>query len=292
MPLSAWPWVIGAGAALLGSGFALRQKKTEAGLLPKAEFLWLTLAVLAAVIGLGWRAWEARAWPGTSPADALALLAGGGLVVVAWQMLTTGMPNQPSRRRPALSLTLFASAALLGTAAALTLAWTASPLTLPAGAWIFGLRNILAGIGLGGWLPALAASVLWLEQALIRPAPIGPAESRSDSTSMDASTLPPARSETINPAEDPGRIAALFSFPWLTGACLASGAWNLVAHAAIGRAMAANLWLLAAWLLGGAYLHITSSWRPLRLPGWLSPLLAAGTLAAGVLAAATAGSLR
>ena len=57
------------------------------------------------------------------------------------------------------------------------------------------------------------------------------------------------------------------------------------------RAVPGDLWLIVAWLLGGIYLHATSTWRPLRLPAWLATALAAFTLAAAVLAALSTGTV-
>ncbi len=323
MPISVWPWILGAGAALAGGVFGLRWRerhKAQAHLPTRVELAGLTLALLAAAVGVAWRAWDARAWPGTSPADLLALLAGGGLAVAGWQTRRppwnnhapcTGPREQDGAfcgfQRMALDLTLIGGAALLGVAAALAATWPASSVALPVRTWLFGLRNILAGIGLGGWLPVLAASVYWYAQTLSRPtsasAPDGASDGAPENNGATAGTdtasagaAASARSETAKPAEDPGRGAALLSFPWLTAACLVSAAWSMISGAGIDPTVAADLWLLAAWLLGGAYLTITSSWRPLRLPGWLSPFLAAGALAAGVLAASApagvAGSLR
>lgn len=304
MSSSAWPWLIGAGSALAGGVLALWAERQGA---PRRRFMlyacWVALA--AAVAGLGWRALEARAWPGVSPADALALLAGGGLAVAAWLALHGGADGRSALRGTALGASLIAAAAVLGAAAVSAQVWPAPPLELSARLWPLGLRNLLASVGLGGWLPALAASASWYVQNVTngfsgQPAqPAKASSSEVDSNSFSGGTNAEATSASerailavVRPAEDPGRRAALFSFPWLTAACLAGGVWNLVAYGTIGRAVPADLWLLATWLLGGAYLHVTSSWQPLRLPGWLAPLMAAGVLVAAVLAASTAGSLR
>lgn len=310
MPFSAWPWALGAGAALVGGVFALvrprGRHKADAHLVAAVELTGLALALLATAVGVGWRAWLAGTGAATSPADALALLAGGGLVVAAWQTWHDRTRRTYALQRATLSLTLIGGAALLGAAAALAAAWPTSSVAVPApspqpmqpATWLFGLRNILASIGLGGWLPALAASGYWYSRTLRKSAPASATKDNGNSTdtavAVPTGAVPAAlaRSETVKPAEDPGRIAALFSFPWLTAACLASAVWSMISGAAIDQAVPANLWLGAAWLVGGAYLNITSSWRPLRVSGWLSPCLAAGALVAGVLAAGAAGSLR
>ena len=80
----------------------------------------------------------------------------------------------------------------------------------------------------------------------------------------------------------------MFSYPWLTAALLAGLVWNLATHAIVLQAIPADLWLVVVWLLGGVYLHATSSWRPLRLPAWLGMVLAAACLAAAVMAVLTA----
>ncbi len=304
MPFSTWPWALGAGAALVSGIFALVRPQgrhiTDVRRIVTVELAGLALALLATVVGVGWRAWLANTSVATAPADALALLAGGGLVVAAWQTWMDRTRRTYALQRATLGLTLIGGAALLGVAFALTAAWPTSSVAVPAPlpepmqpvTWIFGLRNILASIGLGGWLPTLAASVYWYSRTLSRSAPAGAPKDSGDSADP-AGDVPtaPVRPETVKPAEDPGRIAALFSFPWLTAACLASAAWSLISGAAIDQAVPANLWLWAAWLVGGAYLDITSSWRPLRVSGWLSPFLAAGVLVVGVLAAVAAGSL-
>lgn len=309
MPFSMWLWVIAAGLALAGCVVALRRTPPAAweggwrgGWRPA---LWLMiLALFAVATGLGWWAWVARSWPGASPPDALALLAGGGLVVAFWMALGGGI-NGRVMLRAALAATLILVAVTLAAAAMLAQAWPAMPMELPARAWPLGVRNLLASIGLGGWIPALAASVSWYIQAAtngVSGQPTPPAnvlEPEADASSFSGRVSTEAAGPSgrampvvVRPAEDHGRGAALFSFPWLTAACLAGGAYNLVAYGTVSRAAPADSWLLTAWLLGGAYLHVTSSWRPLRLPGWLAPLLAVATLAAGLLGAGAAGTLR
>ena len=141
---------------------------------------------------------------------------------------------------------------------------------------MFGLRGVLASVGLGGWLPVLAASVVGRAQAL--HAPVAVAE------------LPHIKI-AARIAANPGRAAALSSYPWLTAGGLTAVVWNLSAHVMPVRAVPGDLWLIVAWLLGGIYLHVTSTWRPPRLPAWLATALAALTLAAAVLAALSTGTV-
>lgn len=230
---------------------------------------WPLLILMAAgllgiLVGLGWRTWQARAWLGGSVADTLAMLASGALVVTAWTVLRLTPPVAAEKRPLAPALALIGTACLV--VAAVVVAWRGTP---PAASqepqsWLFGLRGVLASIGLGGWLPTLAASALWSLRA-------GLSDSRA--------------------ATDPGRAPALFSYPWLTAAGLVGVLWDLAAHVTVLRATPADLWLLATWLLGGIYLHATSNWHPLRLPTWLATAVAAVTMATALLAAVGAPTL-
>ncbi len=294
MPTDAWAWWIGAASALVGGVLALwpeRGRGARPRFVAHAHWALLAAALVAAMAGLGWRAWMAGVWPGVTPPDALALLAGGGLVVAAWSAAGASAHGRPLLRA-ALGVTLLGAAVILGAAAASAPMWPAASLPLPPSAWLLGLRNLLASIGLGGWLPVLATSLVWYRQAVTGA--LAPPSAAPTGEAERPEVPPPALAVPVlvRPAEDFGRSAALFSQPWLTAACLVGGAWNVVAYVALNRAAAADLWLVAAWLLAAAYLLVTSSWRPLRLPGWLALLLAAATLAAGLLAASTAGILR
>ena len=233
------------------------------GVLTRRDRLWLPLAALAAglvgvLIGVGSHAGQ----PSALSAEALALLAGGALVVTAWAAPRWTRPWEPSANERSLAL----AGALLGAAAltfaAAALAWRGAPAAaaLSARTWLSGLRVVLASIGLGGWLTVLAGSMwgLWLA-------------SRHE--------------EFPTAATDRGRPAALFSYPWLTVALLAAVAWNLAARATILALQPGDLWPLVAWLLGATYLHATSTWRPRRVAAWLATALAALALAAAVMSA-------
>ncbi len=293
MALSGWLWA-GSGVLALLTGLwtvTLRDRARQGKLWPRLALLVASL--LLALIGLGWQAWESRSWPGNTAPEALALLAGGSLVVAAWLTLRAEVGGRATGRCIAFGPTLIGAGILLAAATWLALSATPSATSVlpPSRTWLPGLRNLLASIGLGGWIVAWTASMAWILQiwrrsraaTVQRPAEAPPGEGELPDTIEPEAALP---------AEDPGRRAALFSFPWLTAACLCGVAWNLIGHATIVRAAPAELWTLSAWLLGAAYLHVTSSWRPLRLPGWLAPVLAALVVAAGILAAVSATSLR
>ena len=210
------------------------------------------------LIGVGSHAWR----PAEPSAEALALLAGGALVVAAWAAPRWTRPSESSANERSLALAgvLLGAAAL--TLAAAALAWRADPRRLAAAltarTWLSGLRLVLASIGLGGWLAVCAGSVwgLWLASR---------------------------HGEFPTATTDRGRPAALFSYPWLSAALLAAVAWNLAARATILAFQPGDLWPLVAWLLGAIYLHATSTWRPRRVAAWLATALAVLALAAAVM---------
>jgi hypothetical protein len=251
-------WSFAAVATLTGGALAMVTRRDR---------LWLPLVALGAgligiVAGLGWRAWAAAAWSAANIAEALAMLAGGALIVTAWAAPRWADPTDESadERSAALGWALLGTATLVLGAA--ILAWrdalpTAAP---PARSWLYGLRGVVASIGLGGWLPVLTGSAwgLWLANR--------------------RGALPSA-------AADRGRMVALFSYPWLTSALLIAVVWNLAARATIMTAVPGELWPVVAWLLGASYLHATSSWRPRRVAAWLATLLAGLALSAAVFAA-------
>ena len=260
MPADALAW-LGAAIVLL-TGALL-------GAFTRRDRLWLPLAALGAglvgvLIGLTSHAWR----PAEASAEALALLAGGALVVTAWAAPRWARPSGSSANDRSLALAgaLFAAAAL--TFAAAALAWRGAP-TVAAWStrsWLSSLRVVLTGIGLGGWLTVCAGSVwgLWLTSR---------------------------RGEFPAAATDRGRPAALFSYPWLTAALLAAVASNLTARATILVLQPADLWPLVAWLLGAIYLHATSTWRPRRVAAWLATVLACLAFVAALLTALNAGTL-
>ncbi len=254
-------WLAAAALLLAGGLLGLTVLRRQR---PWPFAIFAAAGLVAILVGTGWRAWQADAWPGTSAADALALLAGGASVVAAWMVLRPTPAAKAHGHPTAPALALVGAACLAAAAAFVAWRGPALPAPQPPQAWLVGLRGLLAGVGLGGWLPALAASALWS----VRSRRLG------------------ARA-----AADPGRPPALFSYPWLTAAVLAGIVWNLTAHVTVLRGAAAELWLLVAWLLGGVYLHATSNWRPVRLPAWVAAALAGITMAAAVLAALAAPTL-
>ena len=257
MPLDAMAWL--ASAVVLSIGGLL-------SLLTRRDRLWLPLTALGAglvgvLVGVGWHAWQST----ESTAIALAMLAGGALVVAVWAAPRWVRAPHPltSERSVALAGALLGAAGLV--LAAAVLSWRGMPPTngFSVRGWLYGPSAILAGIGLGGWVPVLSGSVwgLWLAGR---------------------------RGEFPTSATDRGRSAALFSYPWLTAALLVTVLWNLAAHALILSLQPGDLWPLVAWLLGAIYLHATSSWRPRRMAAGLATLLAALALAAAIMSAVSA----
>lgn len=305
MPVELLPWL--AAAVIAGGGGILALIGGRVGRL--ASLIATALGLIGALAGLGWRGAAAGAWPGYLAADALVLLAAGALVILfplrahvnrgltehkrekGWirgfsrsggqqqEPAEASSPEQPvvisepaarkhtfMRRDTATSLALFGVTAML--VAAMLLAWRA-PATSPtwgARAPLFGLRSLLTAVGLGGWLVVLAASAPWAVQVVRRRAAHG------------------------RPADDPGRLPALITFPWLTAALLAGAAWQLAARAAPWHSAPAALWQIVAWLLGASYLHITSNWQPMRAPAWLATVLSGLAFAAAICAALQAAS--
>jgi hypothetical protein len=230
------------------------------------------LAGAVLVVGLLWRVITTATWPGATLTERLALLGMGALVTFSWWSVHAQRHGGPVTRRGAAAL--LAAAAVLGIAAALAAEGAAVEAGPWAGlTWLPGLGQVAAGVGLGGLLAAFALS------AAAQRAPIPPAEAE----------LPPGLSAVRGPALDAGRGAALFCYPWLIAAVLLTAGWNLAAYATVWRGARGELWLLAAWLLAAAYLHLTSSWRPLRLPTWLPTLVAALAFAAAFAATITGG---
>jgi|GEM_PF-1980689 len=260
-------WLATAALLLVGGALGLvviRRKRL--GLL----LVFLAAGLVGILAGLGWRTWQADAWPGTTAAETLGMLAGGALAVTAWVTLRSTAPASPQEHPIPVAAAMIEAGLLVGAGAMLS--WRESPVTVPlARSGLFGLCGILMSVGLGGWLPALAASTLWsLGSVLARP------------------HAGLSRPQIASSASDPGRVAALFSFPWLTAVGLVGMMWNLAAHTTVVQIVPGDLWCIIAWLTGGIYLHATSGWRPLPLPPWLATVLAAVTAAAAVLAALSA----
>lgn len=261
MPVELISWLVAAASAAAGGSVALVGGRHDR----LARLVAAAVGVAGAATGLVLRAAGATIWnwPGQIPADALALLAGGALIGLIG--LFSGRRG-PASRDGGMALAFIGAAVLL--VAAAFMAWRAPEVASSwvTRSWQLGVRNLLAAIGLGGCLVSAAASLSWV---------VCVARGRTSHT---------------RPADDPGRSAALASFPWLTAAVLAGATWQLVARGAPWQATSAWLWEGAAWLLGAGYLHVTSNRRPVRAPAWLATLLAGAALAAAVAAALWAAS--
>ncbi len=126
----------------------------------------MSLALCCLLAGLGWRSLAEGGWPGAVSVEALALLAAGALACQLWmpsQVERMGHSEQELDERPAARSLLSISTVLCGliVAECALLAWPNPPVApVPqARTWLFGLRSLLVGLGLGGWLvmaPALA----------------------------------------------------------------------------------------------------------------------------------------
>jgi hypothetical protein len=262
-------WLLAALVALAGSLLT----RWPHGLRHRDQWVQAATGLAGAilVIGLLWHSSSAATWPGATLEERLALLGMGALVTFTWWSVHALRHGEPATHRGAAAL--LAAAAVLAAAAALV----AVPAPVEAGlwggiAWLPRLQQVVAGVGLGGLLAAFALSAA-------RRAPVMPS----------GAELPPGLNAVRIPALDAGRGAALFGYPWLTAAALLTAGWNLAAYATLWRGAPGELWLLAAWLLAGAYLHLTSSWRPLNLPAWLPTLVAALAFAAAFAATITGG---
>lgn len=150
--------------------------------------------------------------------------------------------------------------------------------TLPAARWPLLLHAVLALLGLGALVIAAGQS-FWFALRGNRLSDVSDPLLRGPVQGLRGR------------AGDPGRGVSLAAFPLLTAAVMTGSVWGLLAAAAPIRAVPGQMWLLVAWLLGSAYFHATSGWRPLRAPGWLAPVLVITALAAGIAACLAAASL-
>jgi hypothetical protein len=121
----------------------------------------LALATLAA--GSIWQLWPAHHWPGTAGADGMVLAAAGALACSLWQDWRTRRQAYITGSRAAAwiqGLGQVVVGLLLG---ATVIAAVRLPAPSPAastGTWLLGLRNLMVGLGLGGWF-FLAAGALY-----------------------------------------------------------------------------------------------------------------------------------
>jgi hypothetical protein len=284
-------WLVAGLVVLIGGGLCLAvslRAAGQAGMQERARGLtdrglalcaYLGLAALAG--GLAWQGWVNRAWPGATAAQALLLVAGAALLLGTWVSRATDGPRfaraaglkAAGDTEGALGVSgrLAYGGGLLATGVlilgATALAWSAAPPAAPqAHTWLFGLRSGLASLGLGGWLFVCAGNLAALWQG------------RVNATVSEAA---------------PGTAHAVLraGYPWLTAALLAGGSWQMAAYAVPWRGVPADLWLVVAWLLGGAYLMLGSARWAKRLGAWPPAVLSFAGLAAALLAAGQAGSL-
>ena len=305
MRLDIWLWLAGDVLAVLAGLIRLLPRRAANPHRARRLLLWapvvLTLLGLASLVaGLVWRMWPSGAWPGSTPADGVAMLAGGTLAILSWILLTETRRTKAAESRFAKSrdgaeapfrvggvsvgeggldrsrsvaeaLALFGSCLLI--LMALGAAWS-SPLPEPsplARSWLFGVRVIAASLGLGAWLPAFAA------------------ESRALGKDTAWGLRP--RNRILAESRALGGAAMRAGYPWLTAAWLLGVIWSLAAAAALWRGLGAappEAWLMVAWLLGGIYLLAACGAQPAqpaRLPQWALFLLAALGMAAALLQA-------
>jgi uncharacterized membrane protein YidH (DUF202 family) len=163
-------------AALLAISAGLACKRSRR-LNPTLESPHLTgLALLCLLAGLGWRSLAESGWPGAVPVEALALLVAGALACQLWmpsQFDRVRHSEQGTDERPVARSLLSISIVVCGLVIAecALLAWPNPTAAAPqARTWLFGLRSLLGGLGLGGWLvmaPALlVAAARRLDKAL------------------------------------------------------------------------------------------------------------------------------
>jgi hypothetical protein len=283
--LDLWFWLAGAVLALIAG--LLRLLPRTAANPHRARLLrfWTPLVMTCLgfaflVAGLAWRMRAPGAWPGSSSADGVAMLAGGTLAILSWILLTETRRIKAAESRDvgevggdevgldrghavAEALALFGACLLV--LLAIGAAWSRSlPEPSPqARSWLYGVRVIAASLGLGAWLPAFADATWGLRLRAGRSAP--------GTTGLA-----------------PGLAAMRAGFPWLTAAWLLGAAWSLVAVAALWRGLPADAWLMVAWLLGGIYLLAAPGaqpTQPAQLPQWVLVLLTACGTAAALLQA-------
>jgi len=304
MRLDLWLWLAGGVLALLGG--LLRLLPRTAGnphrvrlLRLWAPLVFTCLGLAFLVAGLAWRIWPSGAWPGSTSADGVAMLAAGTLAILSWILLTEtrrvkGAESRDAKSRDvgrvggvdgvdggevgldrghavAEALALFGACLLI--LLAIGAAWN-RPLPEPspqARSWLIGLRVIAASLGLGAWLPAFTAESRALGEHATRG--LRPGQEQPAPGTMGF---------------DPGLEAMRAGYPWLTAAWLLGAAWSMAAAAALWRGLPPENWLMVAWLLGGIYLLATygaQPARPARLPQWALVLLTACGTAAALLQA-------
>jgi hypothetical protein len=284
-------WLVAGLVVLIGGGLCLSvamrtagqrgMPESARGLKERAPAVCTYLGLAALAGGLVWRGWVNRAWPGATAGEALLLLAAATLMLVAWVSRSAGAPHvaDAAGQDPAddtegtaeVSGRLEYAAGLLATGVlilgATALAWVhALPAAPQAHSWLFGLRSGLASLGLGGWPFVFAGNLAALWRGRVK---------------ADVSQAGPRTAHVLLRA----------AYPWLTFALLAGGTWQMAAYAVPWRGMPADLWLVVAWLLGGAYLMLGSVRWAKRLGAWPPAVLSLAGLVAALLATGLTGSL-
>jgi hypothetical protein len=298
-------WGLAAAIAILESASRLRfvtVGPTRGKLAGQIVLSGFALGALLA--GLLWHRALAGDRPDAGTATSLAWVAGGAIAFGLWQDWRAYRDSLSSAARDQAgphAMALLATGLLL--VAAIVTGWVYPTVVpgLPADTWLFGLRNLLAGLGLGGWLFIAAgasyagATHVWRRVRRKRAVDTQPAAGSSSQIPVPGShggaAMAGPRSELIvrnagyaaatHGAGDLSDAALRFSYPWLTAALITSGIWSLAVYATFWRGRPSELWLVVAWLIGGAYLHAVAGLRRPRLArGWASLLAVFGLLAA------------
>lgn len=238
---------------VLDLGFSLRRaSRLNASIRLALKAVAIYLPVMGLLAGLGWQAWQSRAWPGATSSSALAMMAAGTALVCAWRF-----DARDGRARA----TSFFGAGLMALGAALVARSESLAEPAQAASWLFGVRSVCLLVGVGGWLPALTECVWpYLGSGRVH--------------------------EATDSSFDRAWTTLAFSYPWLTAAWLVEGVWRLTSYASIGRGGSAELWQMVAWLVATVALSAVDRRRL-----WLLLLFAGCGLGSALMAAWRAASL-
>jgi hypothetical protein len=299
-------WGLAAVIAIAESAWRLRFVTAGAARRQLAGQMVLSGCALGTLLaGLLWYRALAGGRPDAGAATSLACMAGGAIVCGLWQdwRAARDLPAGAARDQAGPHALALSGAGLLLVAAIVT-GWVypTAVAGLPADTWPSALRNIVTGLGLGGWLfigagaSYAGAAHVWRrvrrKRAVDTRLAAGPEAQGTGGGDNGAAMAGPRRLESIvrhaghpAPATDgAGNLSAAalrFSYPWLTAALIGSGIWSLAVYATFWRGRPSELWLVVAWLIGGAYLHAVAGHRTPRLArGWASLLAVFGLLAA------------
>jgi hypothetical protein len=192
------------------------------------------MALAALLVAVLWRLWQAHLWPGTWGAEGLVLAAAGALACGLWQDLRS-MRQVYIADSPAAAWIQGIGQVAVGLLLGITMI-AAVRLALPspaisAGNWLLGLRNIMVGLGLGGWFILAAgalyagATYLWQirpRRFSIRPAPGTAVEPAPVSEPEPARPLVPDPALAPAPAAIATAVTAPASVPVAAPAAVAS----------------------------------------------------------------------